>query len=134
MSYKKAIGMRGEELACEFLAHAGFSIVARNLHVSHDEIDIIAEDEKYIVFAEVKTRAQTWQNRRFGRPGNAVDHDKQQKLLRTASEYLRRNSPGKQPRIDVIEVYFPAIREETPIDIASLIPTEIRHIKNAVHK
>lgn len=134
MSYRKEIGRRGEALACEFLEKAGFTVIARNLHVSHDEIDIIAENEKYIVFAEVKTRAQTQSNRRFGRPGNAVDFTKQQKLMRAVSEYLRRNPPAKQPRIDVIEVYFPAIHEETPIDIGSLIPTEIKHIKNAVHK
>ena len=134
MSYKKALGQRGEELACEFLMQAGFTVTARNLYVSHDEIDIIAQDEKYIIFAEVKTRAQTQTSRRFGRPGAAVDFRKQQKLLRAAEEYLRRFRVQKQPRIDVIEVYFPAIHEETPVDIASLRATEIRHIKNAVHK
>ena len=134
MSYKKAIGARGEELACAHLEHAGFRITARNFHVSHDEIDIIAEDEKYIIFAEVKTRAQTQTSRRFGRPGTAVDFRKQQNLIRAAEEYLRRFHPQKQPRIDVIEVYFPAIHEETPVDISTLLATEIRHIRNAVHK
>ncbi len=134
MSYKKAIGVRGEELACEYLANAGFTVTARNFHVSHDEIDIIAEDDKYIIFAEVKTRAQTIKNRRFGRPASAVNFEKQQKLLRAANEYLRRFRPNKQPRIDVIEVCLPAIHEDTPIDIATLMPIEIRHIRNAVHK
>jgi len=134
MSYRKEIGMRGEELASAYLEKAGFRILARNAHVSHDEIDIIAEDAKYIVFCEVKTRAQTSENRRFGRPASAVDHTKKQKLLRAANEYLRRNKPPKQPRIDVIEVYFPAIHEDTPIDRTSLIATDIRHYKNAVHK
>lgn len=134
MSYKKAIGQRGEELACAFLTQAGYTVTARNLYVSHDEIDIIAEDAKYIIFAEVKTRAQTQTSRRFGRPGAAVDFAKQQKLLRAAEEYLRRFRVQKQPRIDVIEVYFPAIHEETPVAVGELIATDIRHIKNAVHR
>ncbi len=134
MSYKSAIGKRGEELAAEFLEKNGYEIIARNLHVSHDEIDIIARDEKYIVFAEVKTRAQTPSNRRFGRPAAAVDYQKKQKLLRAVSEYLRREKPAMAPRIDVIEVYMPAVHSDTPIDHSRLIATEIKHIRNAVHK
>ncbi len=133
MSYKKEIGTRGEELACSYLTDEGYSIVERNFRVSHDEIDIIAENDKYIVFAEVKTRAQTITNRRFGRPASAVDYDKQKKLLRAAHEYLRRFHPQKQPRIDVIEIYLPPIREDTPVDIATLVPLKINHIRNAVH-
>lgn len=45
MNYKKKTGARGEELAAEYLVSEGYTITARNLHVSHDEIDIIAENE-----------------------------------------------------------------------------------------
>lgn len=134
MRYKNAVGIRGEELAAQYLQRNGYTITARNLHISHDEIDIIAEDEKYIVFVEVKARAQTSSNIRYGRPASAVDYRKKQKLIRSAREYLRREKPSKAPRIDVIEVYFPPISKDTPIDIAKLIPTRINHIRNAVHK
>ncbi len=134
MSYKKAIGKRGEALAAEYLEQQGFVISALNLRVGHDEIDIIAEDEKYIVFAEVKARAQTELNRLYGRPASAVDHTKKQNLLRAVNEYIRTAHPKKQPRIDVIEVYFPPISENTPIDIEKLIAVDIKHIRNAVHK
>ncbi len=134
MNYKNAVGARGEELASEYLVSCGYTVRARNLHVSHDEFDIIAEDDKYIVFVEVKTRAQTKSNIRYGRPAIAVDYLKKQKLIRAAEEYLRREKPGKAPRIDVIEVYLPPITEQTPIDIARLIPIRINHIRNAVHK
>ncbi len=134
MSYKKSVGMRGEELAAEHLEKNGFTVTHRNFRVSHDEIDIIAENEKYIVFAEVKTRAQTVGNLRYGRPAAAVNFAKRQKLLRAVTEYLRRERPSKQPRIDVIEVYFPEIHEGTPVDVEKLIPLGIKHITNAVHK
>ena len=134
MSYKGDIGKRGEELAAQFLIKNGYTVTARNARVSHDEIDIIAEDETHIVFVEVKARAQTTANRKYGRPCAAVDFSKKQKLLRCAAEYIRREKPTKAPRIDVIEVYFPPIREDTPIDISRLLPTQIKHIRNAVHR
>lgn len=134
MIYKLQIGRRGEDLAAEYLQNAGYTIKARNFHVSHDEIDIVAEDEKYIVFAEVKSRAQTLSNQRYGCPASAVGYTKKQKLIRAAEEYMRREKPGKQPRIDVIEVYFPAVHEDTPIDISTLIPLKIKHFRSAVTK
>ena len=134
MRYKSALGARGEELAAEYLEKNGYTVTARNLHVSHDEIDIIAEDGKYIVFVEVKARAQTASNMRYGRPATAVDYYKKKKLIRSAEEYLRRERPQKSPRIDVVEIYFPPIDENTPINIQALIPTKINHIRNAVHK
>lgn len=134
MSYKGDMGARGEELAAEYLEKNGYVVTARNARVSHDEIDIIAEDGEHIVFVEVKARAQTTSNQRYGRPCAAVDYTKKQKLLRCVTEYLRREKPDKAPRIDVIEVYFPPIREDTPIDLSKLLPTKIKHIRNAVHK
>ncbi len=133
MTHNKLIGMRGEELAAEFLENLGYRIIARNFHVSHDEFDIIAENDKYIVFAEVKARAVTEANKRFGRPCMAVDFRKQQKLLRAAEEYLRRFDPQKKPRIDVIEVYFPPVHPNAPISIEELPAVDIKHLRNAVH-
>ena len=133
MSYRKEIGKRGETIAADHLTRLGFSITARNFRVGHDEIDIIAEDEKYIVFVEVKARAQTKLNRSYGRPAAAVDYTKKQNMLRAVNEYIRTEHPSKQPRIDVIEVYFPPITENTPIDSGKLVATDIRHIRNAVH-
>ncbi len=134
MNYKGGLGRRGEELACEYLEREGFAVIKRNFHISHDEIDIIAENDKYIIFVEVKTRAQTPVNIRYGRPCMAVNYTKKQKMLRAASEYLRRFKPGKCPRIDVIEVYMPPVREDSPIDVKTLMPQKIKHITNAVHK
>ena len=133
MNHKKSIGARGEELAAEYLTRDGYTVTARNFRVGHDEIDIIAENEQYIVFTEVKSRTATKSNLRFGRPATAVDYKKRQRLLRSAEEYLRQNKPAKRPRIDVIEVYFPPIREGSPIDVSTLTALEIKHLRNAVH-
>lgn len=134
-NYKKALGCRGEQLACEYLESKGFTPIKRNVHVGHDEIDIIAENEQSIIFVEVKARADTAANKRYGRPASAVGYTKQTRIMRAVKQYLfdHKTEIHKAPRIDVIEIYFPAIHEDTPIDISQLIPLKINHITNAVH-
>ncbi len=134
MNYKSKLGQRGEVLAAEFLTKNGYTVTDRNLHISYDEIDIIAEDENYIVFAEVKSRAATKINSRYGIPSTAVGYTKQARLIRSAEEYIRNNNILKQPRIDVIEVYFPNESGLEKTDVSKLMPLEIRHIRNAVRK
>lgn len=133
--YKKALGARGEEIACYHLESQGYRVTGRNVRVGHDEIDIIAENESRIVFIEVKSRAGTAVNQRYGRPASAVDYTKQSRMLRAVKQYLfdHRGEIAKAPRLDVIEVCFPAIHEDTPIDISKLIPLKVNHITNAVH-
>jgi putative endonuclease len=50
------LGRVGERLAAEHLERRGFAIVARNHRTRWGEIDLIAADERRIVFCEVKTR------------------------------------------------------------------------------
>lgn len=49
-------GRLGEESAASYLCGKGFHILGRNVHSGHLETDIIAANDQYIVFAEVKTR------------------------------------------------------------------------------
>jgi putative endonuclease len=53
------LGQRGEEIAAAYLSAHGYDILARNVRIEHDEIDIIAFDpeDNIVVFVEVKTRA-----------------------------------------------------------------------------
>ncbi len=50
------LGRAGEQLAAEHLERRGFAILARNHRTRWGEIDLIAADERRIVFCEVKTR------------------------------------------------------------------------------
>ncbi|MCK4657443.1 MAG: YraN family protein, partial [candidate division Zixibacteria bacterium] len=43
-----------EKLAAGYLESQGFDILERNFRVGHKEIDIIAKDDKTVVFVEVK--------------------------------------------------------------------------------
>ena len=96
-------GTAGETAACEFLVQNGYRILQRNYRVSHKEIDIIAENEKYIVFVEVKTRIET-SYAGYGRHASAVTAKKRAHLAHAAQAYMKSHPSEKFYRLDVIEV------------------------------
>lgn len=92
-------GKVGEDYAAALLEQKGFLVTARNYHSRWGEIDIIARDDQYILFVEVKTRAEN----AMGHPLEAVTPMKQQKLIKTALQYLSAHPElaELQPRFDV---------------------------------
>ena len=121
-------GRLGENSAAEMLSSKGYTVTGRNVQVGHDEIDVLAENDSYLVFAEVKTRRQIPDTASpFGTPASAVDEKKQNNLVRAAENYIAAHPTEKIPRIDVIEVYAdPRCKEYRVLDI--------RHFENAVMK
>ncbi len=108
MSKAFELGKYGEKYAAQFLKKNGYSILEKNKHQSHNEIDIIAFDKTYIVFAEVKTRSvQKDLYSPYGSPAAAVNKAKQERTIRAAQEYIAHSSQAQklQPRMDVIEIY-----------------------------
>ena len=108
----RASGIEGENIAVEYLKKAGYKILERNFSSNTGEIDIIAQDKKYIVFVEVKSR----ENTKYGMPVESITMQKVRRIIRTAQCYLVYK--GKQNclcRFDVIEV----------------LRGEVNHIKNA---
>ena len=128
--YKKALGARGEEIACNHLESQGYRVTGRNVRGGHDEIDIIAENGDLLLFVEVKTRRQAPDVKNiYGRPASAVDREKRQNLMSAVRRYLhenRKETEAFQPRIDIIEVYV------DPSEKAYKV-LDIRHFPNAVH-
>ncbi len=115
---KRKIGDMGEAAADRYLNKKGFRTLARNYRTAGGEIDVIAADSEYIVFAEVKTREVN----AFERPSSAVDIRKQKKIILTAAQYLEENAVDLQPRFDVIEVVY---------DKRTGVIVSIEHIENA---
>jgi len=95
-----ASGKIGEDYAAELLSKKGYQIIERNYHSRFGEIDIIAENEEYIVFAEVKTRDEHFSVS----PLEAVTVGKQRKIYKTALLYLQQHKTKLQPRFDVIGI------------------------------
>lgn len=118
MSGVKGSGAVGEKYAAKYLSDKGFSIVCKNFRTRYGEIDIIAANDEYLLFVEVKSRSGNFSSAR-----EAVTVQKQKKLIMTALMYLEQNKCELQPRFDVIEVYF---RSKT-----DLSPIKLCHIENA---
>jgi putative endonuclease len=79
-----SIGKYGEDLACKYLEEKGYKIKERNYRTFLGEIDIITEYKGSIIFVEVKTRRSD----KFGYPEEAINFNKQQKIIRNALCYL----------------------------------------------
>ena len=100
------LGRLGEDAVVRRYANMGFAVEARNLHISHNEIDLILKSDTHLVFVEVKTRhAVPGTRSRFGRPADAVNKAKRARTVEAAKAYLREHPTPLQPRIDVAEVY-----------------------------
>ena len=123
----KEIGDLGEGLAVKFLKKNHYKVLNRNLHFSHNELDIVAfhRKTKMIVFVEVKTRrVDNDLYSPYGTPSSAVTRQKQLRTIQAAKGFLRENLKFNkyQPRFDVIEVYLSKADQ-------SLL--SINHIENA---
>ena len=111
-------GAWGEQVARVYLERHGYVILETNFRTRLGEIDIIAQDGKYTVFAEVKTR----KNDRFAAARRHVPPARQARSLAAAEEWLQSHPDAPQPRFDVIEVYG---------EQGAPLPPRINHLTDA---
>ncbi len=98
---RQTIGHWGEDTAADYLSARGYSILARNVHYAHGEIDIVASRDELLIFVEVKTRS----SHSFAFPEDAVTRRKQVFMLSAAEEYLQEHpETGDSWQFDVIAV------------------------------
>jgi len=82
-------GDAAETLVADQLTNAGWTILARNVHVGRHEIDLVAADPgppAALVVVEVRWRAE----RSFGLPEETVDHRKRVRVRAAAYGLLDR--------------------------------------------
>jgi putative endonuclease len=113
------LGKKGEEIAAEYIKSKGFFVAAKNYKSAHGEIDIIAEDDKTVVFVEVKSRTSD----SGYLPREAVTEGKKKRIIFTARNYIYKSRTTLVPRFDIIEVILP--------DDCNILKAEINHIENA---
>jgi putative endonuclease len=102
--HRRSVGRRGEEHAAAYLAGLGYTIVARNWRTRQGELDIVAQDGRWLVFAEIRTRqrARGQTTPHFGVPEESVTAAKQARLAAMADAYLFEHPWDGPWRIDVI--------------------------------
>lgn len=81
---KRAIGNKYESVAREYLTKNCYSIIESNFSCKIGEIDIIAKNEEYLCFIEVKYRDKDSLAKGF----YAVDKKKQRKIYNVAKYYM----------------------------------------------
>ena len=90
-------GARAEELCADLLRRAGLRVLARNWRCRHGEIDLVAEEGRTLVFAEVRYRS----GEGFGGAAESVTAAKRARLVAAARLYLMRR-PQADCRFDVL--------------------------------
>jgi len=100
MAESHNLGQKGEDLAADHLEKSGYKILFRNWKWGKHEIDIIAENQDFIIFAEVKTRNNDFQMH----PASAVTKEKQKSIIWAANGYLQKFNVDKEGRFDVITI------------------------------
>ncbi len=96
-------GYRGEQLAARFLREKGYTILCSGFRTGLGETDIIARSPKNVLcFVEVKTRAPGGLNP----PADAVDRDKQERLINNAAAFIKMKAVTGYSgiRFDIAEV------------------------------
>jgi putative endonuclease len=95
------LGRAGEEKAISFLRKRGYRIIGTNFRTPFGELDIIARQKGFIVFAEVKTRLSY----SLGPPFLSVTAAKTRRMVRNALFYLKwHDLIDSNWRIDVVSV------------------------------
>ena len=107
-------GKKGEALALAYIKEKGYEILATNWRYRRSEIDIIAKDQKILVFIEVKTRSSDY----FGKPESAVTNRKKQLLIDGGTAYMQEIMHTWEIRFDIIAI---VLRSENDVEIQHYI-------------
>jgi putative endonuclease len=97
------LGIRGEELAIDYLAGCGWSILAHRFRLGRHDLDLVVRLDNLVAFVEVKTRT----GHEFGAGAEAIGWRKRRTLGRLAEVWRARyGAPADLYRFDVIEVHL----------------------------
>lgn len=91
-------GLQAERRAAQYLQQQGLQLVAQNYRGRFGEIDLIMRDGETLVFVEVRLR----RNADFGGAAASIGAHKQQRLIRTAQQYLTTLSRIPPCRFDAL--------------------------------
>ena len=91
-------GAQAEHWAAQYLIRQGMKLIAQNYRGRFGEIDLIMQDGAALVFVEVRSR----RNADFGGAAASIDARKQQRIIRTAQQYLSTLAHAPPCRFDAV--------------------------------
>jgi putative endonuclease len=95
------VGFDKEKEALSYIKKLKYKILTTNFATKFGEIDIVAKDKDTLVFIEVKYRKSLY----AGTPQEAVTFAKQQKIIKSAIVYVKKNNIKCDIRFDIIAIY-----------------------------
>jgi len=95
---KVELGEKGEELAAVYLQEKGYQILKQNYMIGHSDIDILAKNNEYLVFVEVRTKS----NGARGMPEDTLTKKKLRRMKNTAELYIAFNHYEGLARLDAV--------------------------------
>ena len=98
MAEHNELGKLGEEMAAGYLVNKGFKILDLNWRFKKEELDIVAEKNRELVFVEVKTRTHDL----FETPASTVNLKKQKFLISAADAYIKSKGLTQEGRFDIV--------------------------------
>lgn len=78
------IGSQAEDAAIRYLERQNVLILHRNFRCKFGEIDLIAKEDQYLIFAEVRFRKSI----NYGSASESVNSLKQRKIIKAAQFFL----------------------------------------------
>lgn len=117
MAHHNELGIKGEQLAVNFLVKSGYTIIERNFRFDRAEVDIIALKENILAVVEVKTRNST----DFGNPQDFLKPKQIQRIIKAVDHYITTNSLSYEVRFDIIAI------------VKEINDFKIEHLKNAFY-
>ena len=100
MSKHNKIGLKGEQIAADYLLNIGYIVLHRNWRSGKKEIDIIALKDDIVIIVEIKTRSGA----KLLYPEEAVTRRKQGFLRQAAQAFLDENTAYRNLRFDIISI------------------------------
>ena len=91
-NYQK--GNWGEGIARQFLEKKGFCLITSNFRTKWGEIDLIMEEDKTVVFVEVKLKM----GENYGLPEEMISSRKLRKIKKVAEIFLRDHPDLKEKK------------------------------------
>ncbi|RYD59070.1 MAG: YraN family protein [Sphingobacteriales bacterium] len=101
MAKHNETGIKGEQIAENFLLKKGYSILHRNWCFGKHEVDLIAEKDNTLIIIEVKTRSSL----AFGFPEDAVTPKKQGYLKSATEAFLDQHPQYERIQFDIISIH-----------------------------
>lgn len=118
MAKHNETGIKGEQIAENFLLNNGYNVLHRNWCHGKKEVDIIAERAGTLIFIEVKTRTSS----SFGFPEEAVGISKAGYLKAAAEAFLDEHPIYTKIQFDIISILLSRDKVQ-----------EIRHFEDAFY-